>query len=418
MVVLALQDAAFARGDEILCSRNLAKQHVRLHAAKPAEVVGTQKQDVLDNLLASAYLQTSEIEHNYRAWVKSIHENSEMQPYDKQWEVLNTVHEACLADARCEAKGECFPEALLRLIHGLPGSGKSKLLKWLRTYFEDVLKWTAEVHFVFLAPLNSMAANIDGATVHSWGNVAFVDRRGVEIKSRASEPESMAVRAAKNSKLRFVVIDECEAAGIKLLGELVESIKEGKRNPFGYGGVHFLFSGDFWQLPPVGEKAIMHNPMLAMNTATPTLILDTFWLPPDTPGNYPLQEWPQLQTEKPYPRVLHLSVNMRSGKDKWFSAVLDACRLGALDMEDYCFLHGQPTRHCGSWVSLPEAPYSLCGNDSCKKFFEATGITNGIKVENWKQHWQEILQIECAICARERKRRKRVLQCEQFGGLL
>ena len=53
-----------------------------------------------------------------------------------------------------------------------------------------------------------MAANIDGGTVHSWGNVAFVDRRGVEIKSRASEPEAMAVRAAKHRNVKVVVIDE------------------------------------------------------------------------------------------------------------------------------------------------------------------------------------------------------------------
>ena len=79
-----------------------------------------------------------------------------------------------------------------------------------------------------------MAANIDGATVHSWGNVAFVDRQGVEIKSRASEPETMAVRAVKKRNLKVVVIDECEAGGVKLLGGLVENVKEGKRNPIGY----------------------------------------------------------------------------------------------------------------------------------------------------------------------------------------
>ena len=86
-----------------------------------------------------------------------------------------------------------------------------------------------------------MAANIDGSTIHSWGNVTFVDRRGIEIKSRASDPESMAIKAAKNSKLRFVLIDEVEAAGVKLLGQLVESVREGKQNPLGYGGVHFWF---------------------------------------------------------------------------------------------------------------------------------------------------------------------------------
>ena len=62
----------------------------------------------------------------------------------------------------------------MRLAHGLPGSGKSAVLLWLTQYFKQVWQWTQGVHFVKVAFMNSMAANIDGSSIHSWGNIGFV----------------------------------------------------------------------------------------------------------------------------------------------------------------------------------------------------------------------------------------------------
>ena len=42
-------------------------------------------------------------------------------------------------------------------------------------------------------------------------------------------------------------------------------------------------------------------------------------------------------------RVLELKQNLRSGEDQWFSSVLDECRLGALQEDNYNFLHALPT---------------------------------------------------------------------------
>ena len=44
--------------------------------------------------------------------------------------------------------------------HGLPGSGKSTLLTWMRLYFEEVWGYRSNHQFVYLAPLNVVAANI------------------------------------------------------------------------------------------------------------------------------------------------------------------------------------------------------------------------------------------------------------------
>ena len=56
-------------------------------------------------------------------------------------------------------------EPLLDLVHGFPGTGKSKLIEWMRQLMEDGLGWEHGIQFVCLAFQNAMAAQINGFTV-------------------------------------------------------------------------------------------------------------------------------------------------------------------------------------------------------------------------------------------------------------
>ena len=105
--------------------------------------------------------------------------------------------------------------------------------------------------------------------------------------------------------------------------------------PRPFGGINTFLFGDFWQIPPTGQIAIMSNPFsqAALESATATAALSMFWKK-SSPGA--LQPW-HLPNE---PRVLHLDVNYRSKQDVWFSHVLDECRLGALSLTYYNYLHG------------------------------------------------------------------------------
>ena len=73
-------------------------------------------------------------------------------PNPKQLEILNVVHNECAVEATGATSSSEAP--LLRLVHRLPGSGKSNVLQWLRDYFETVWKLTLGREFVFLAPLS------------------------------------------------------------------------------------------------------------------------------------------------------------------------------------------------------------------------------------------------------------------------
>ena len=306
---------------------------------------------------------------------------------------------------------------LRHLIHGLPGSGKSELMKWIRSYFEDVWLWTYGEEFVFLAPLNSMASNIGGSTVHSWGQIGFKDRRGVHIAPKTAATEETPAMTTKCGKLRFACIDEIEATGADTIGSLESHIcfHISSKSPYKYpccydetgklmkkclprpfGGVNCLFFGDIWQLSPTGQIAIMSNPYGAkvLESAKGNHIMRMFWRPSDERDSS-LLPWQENK------RILHLSQNERSGNDQWFSNVLNACRNENLSEDDYNFLRGYPTEATINWWYAHRANTLWSHTETCR--YSPYRILD---------HWNECPAFECQDCWQERKRRARVLHLE------
>ena len=112
-----------------------------------------------------------------------------------------------------------------------------------------------------------------------------------------------------------------------------------------------------------------------------------------------------LQAWRGQERMLHLDVNERSGADTWFSRVLNACREGCLEEEDYNFLHGYPTKNSpDTWYHRRHVNAGRHVEPRCR--YEAYNIHG-----YWDQ-WPE--QFECKHCWAERKRRARVLLLEEY----
>ena len=97
--------------------------------------------------------------------------------------------------------------------------------------------------------------------------------------------------------------------------------------PRPFGGVNVISLGDFWQLRPTGQIAIMSNPFgqKVLESGKANFIMSMFWGHGDATT---LQKWTNGQ------RLMHLDRNERSGADTWFSNFLNACREGRLSEDD------------------------------------------------------------------------------------
>ena len=122
-------------------------------------------------------------------------------------------------------------DPLFELVHGLPGTGKSKVIAWIRELFTEVLGWSHGNQFVCLAFQNTMAANIDGSTIHSWADVPFQDA-GAEGTHKARDIGAVFLRC---QNLRWILLDEISMVSAELFAELERRVSQAAR-PAGSGG--------------------------------------------------------------------------------------------------------------------------------------------------------------------------------------
>jgi hypothetical protein len=161
---------------------------------------------------------------------------------------------------------------MLGIIHGLPGAGKSEIIRWLRELFTQ-MGWTQDGEFMCAAPMNSMAALIGGVTVHSIGCLGIDLLPGVQPggKRDASRKGPNALYT-KLQAMRWLQVDEIENVSVELLVALEQQIADSTRvglrsfatRPDGsrriFGGLNLVMFGDFWQVPPVRLTSITVNP--------------------------------------------------------------------------------------------------------------------------------------------------------------
>ena len=149
-------------------------------------------------------------------------------PNPKPTEIVDVVHRRCVVEREVRDRGEqdSSEGALLRLVRGLPGSGKSKVLEWLRKYFETVWTLIFGNEFVFLAPLNSMPSNMGGFTLRAWGEAPFEGARRTMICSRSRvEDDWHSSMLGKCGTLRSICIVEVEATGAETAGKLEGDVR-------------------------------------------------------------------------------------------------------------------------------------------------------------------------------------------------
>ena len=234
-----------------------------------------------------------------------------------------------IVEARLQMQNSSSEEPLLDIIHGFPGTGKSRVIGWMRRLMEAGLGWEHGVQFVCLAFQNAMAAQINGNTIHHWSGIPCRSVDGNTTGDRHKQ-------SIKCQALRVVIIDELSMISAELLGALAyvmtkairiagtyKKRKDGSTRAF--GGVNMIMCVDWWQLQPVTGTCLCSNP-LDIPAGRAQDALNLLW------GS-------GMDTVR---RFWSLTQLMRC-QDVWYNSFLQQCREGNLAKDMYCFFHGLST---------------------------------------------------------------------------
>ena len=117
-------------------------------------------------------------------------------------------------EERSRTQASTSAKPLFDLVHGFPGTGKSKVIAWMRVLMERGLGWSYGVQFVCLAFQNSMAALINGFTIHHWSGIPARSDDGAK-----SMGDSFKL-SVKVQCLRVMIIDELSMISAELFATL------------------------------------------------------------------------------------------------------------------------------------------------------------------------------------------------------
>ncbi len=136
---------------------------------------------------------------------------------------------------------------------GIAGSGKSYLIKKLKTLLPD-----KEIYLTSTTGVS--AINIGGTTVHSFFGVGLGVEKKEVLYNKMKNYKKVVDRLRKENVL--VVVDEVSMMSSDLLTKIDYICQRVRNNPCFFGGIQFLFSGDFLQLETINENNILDNPIL------------------------------------------------------------------------------------------------------------------------------------------------------------
>ena len=134
-------------------------------------------------------------------------------------------------------------------ITGPGGSGKSAIIKEI---YKDAKEKGKIIQVCALTGCAAVLLQCNATTIHSWGGIG-----------QGSGPIENIIKKVTESRHRkqnwintdILIIDEVSMMSLKLfelLDTIGKKVRKGK-NHLPFGGIQIIFSGDFYQLPPVGD---------------------------------------------------------------------------------------------------------------------------------------------------------------------
>jgi len=203
---------------------------------------------------------------------------------------------------------------------GPAGSGKTHALDEYIKYLKN-----NDVGVAVTASTGIAATHLKGVTIHSWSGIGIKDDL-TDYDLDDLEQRSYLWKRFDNTQV--LIIDEISMLSAPTLDCVDRVAKLFKRNEEPFGGMQVIFSGDFFQLPPIENKKPQNN----MNEMHQEQII---FLDADedeeevstTPFAFKSRAWKDAELQ-----ICYLSEQFRQ-KDNHLSAILSEIRTGKVSNE-------------------------------------------------------------------------------------
>ena len=128
---------------------------------------------------------------------------------------------------------------------GSAGTGKTYVINQFVKHLRD-----AKIEVAITASTGIAATHIQGVTIHSWV--------GLGIKQKITEKDLTYLKKQKSirdkfNKTKVLIIDEISMLHLDQLNSIHHILSYCRDNNAAFGGIQVVLSGDFFQLPPIGD---------------------------------------------------------------------------------------------------------------------------------------------------------------------
>ena len=134
-------------------------------------------------------------------------------------------------------------------ITGPGGSGKSELIK---TIFKDAIQNILKIKVTALTGCAAFLLECKATTVHSFFGIGISMNATIEELAKKALSKSKVKNQIK--ELDVLIVDEVSMMSAKLFNLLNLIAQKARKNNLFFGGIQIIFSGDFFQLPPIGNN--------------------------------------------------------------------------------------------------------------------------------------------------------------------
>jgi ATP-dependent exoDNAse (exonuclease V) alpha subunit len=203
---------------------------------------------------------------------------------------------------------------------GAAGAGKSYALREYISYLKK-----HGVKYAVTASTGIASTHINGTTIHAWSGIGIKHRLHAYELDALEEKQNLYKRWNETSVL---IIDEVSMLHASFVDMLDKVGKHMRRNEKPFGGIQVVFTGDFFQLPPVTR-------------------------PTDEYENKEVFAFTSDAWKKAKPVVCYLTEQFRQDDDNKLTSILQAIRNGEVEEEHYEMLkEASENAHVGDHIKL------------------------------------------------------------------